>query len=410
MKILPDNCLATFRIERKKAFLLALWDAAETSFFMYIAISIFDAAPWQKSLIAGGGNLGMLLTPLIVYWFSTSTWQIKHGITAGNALAFTGMLLASAFWNLPALIAGIILSKIAFMGIVPLYTQLYSQSYPNEQRGELFAKSSQVRIVVAGLLSLGVGHLLDISDNYARWLLVALCFCILLNTFLCTGYPPAPVSITAKNGWLRSFRHLKQDKTFMWILVGWMFLGIGNLMMLPLRVEFLANKDYGINYSPFAIAAVTVFIPCVSQFFFIRLWGKLFDKISFFLVRVAINASIATSIILFFIVAQDWSIALAALLNGISMSGASIAWSLWVTKLAKPEDVADYMSVHTFLTGLRGIAAPFIAFYAILAFDMKSMACAAIALIAIASLMHIPEIRSIYRRRQGKPLTQDIIE
>ncbi|MEZ5302399.1 MAG: hypothetical protein R3F11_17460 [Verrucomicrobiales bacterium] len=45
------------------------------------------------------------------------------------------------------------------------------------------------------------------------------------------------------------------------------------------------------------------------------------------------------------------------------MGGGNIAWSLWVTKLAPADRVAEYMSVHTFTTGLRGMAAPFLGFW-----------------------------------------------
>ena len=44
-----------------------------------------------------------------------------------------------------------------------------------------------------------------------------------------------------------------------------------------------------------------------------------------------------------------------AIIFGISYGGGDVAWSLWVTKFAPPERVADYMSIHTFLTGARGI-------------------------------------------------------
>ena len=38
-------------------------------------------------------------------------------------------------------------------------------------------------------------------------------------------------------------------------------------------------------------------------------------------------------------------------------------WSLWVTKFAPPERAADYMSVHTFFTGIRGLLSPFLGFF-----------------------------------------------
>ncbi|NDF01570.1 MAG: hypothetical protein EB034_25395, partial [Verrucomicrobia bacterium] len=49
--------------------------------------------------------------------------------------------------------------------------------------------------------------------------------------------------------------------------------------------------------------------------------------------------------------------ALGAVIFGVSNAGGDVAWSLWVTKFAPPERVADYMSVHTFFTGVRGVAA-----------------------------------------------------
>ena len=46
----------------------------------------------------------------------------------------------------------------------------------------------------------------------------------------------------------------------------------------------------------------------------------------------------------------------------IGNGGGDVAWGLWVTKFAPPEQVADDMSVHTFFTGLRGVLAPVAAF------------------------------------------------
>ena len=38
-------------------------------------------------------------------------------------------------------------------------------------------------------------------------------------------------------------------------------------------------------------------------------------------------------------------------------------YNLFVTKLAPSEHIADYMSVHTFLAGIRILAAPFLGFF-----------------------------------------------
>ena len=40
---------------------------------------------------------------------------------------------------------------------------------------------------------------------------------------------------------MRALGYAKQDRLFRRVLISWMLLGFGNLMMLPLRVEYLAN-------------------------------------------------------------------------------------------------------------------------------------------------------------------------
>lgn len=67
-------------------------------------------------------------------------------------------------------------------------------------------------------------------------------------------------------------------------------------------------------------------------------------------------------------------LALGAVIFGVANAGGDVAWSLWVTKFAPPERVADYMSVHTFFTGVRGVAAPLIAFHLVGTMGMVPMA------------------------------------
>jgi MFS family permease len=140
-------------------------------------------------------------------------------------------------------------------------------------------------------------------------------------------------------------------------------MGFANLTMFPLRVEYLSNTRYGLNLSATDIALLTSIIPNVARLCFSRAWGRLFDRMDFLTLRAILNTGFMLGILSFF-TGTGWpGLTAGAILFGISNAGADVAWTLWVTKFAPPGRVTEYMAVHTFLTGLRGIVAPFAAFY-----------------------------------------------
>jgi hypothetical protein len=71
---------------------------------------------------------------------------------------------------------------------------------------------------------------------------------------------------------------------------------------------------------------------------------------------------------------------------GMANAGGNVTWGLWVTKLAPKHAVAEYMSVHSFLTGLRGLLAPPLAFamLEVMSFQTLSLCCGAAILSASA--------------------------
>jgi hypothetical protein len=94
-------------------------------------------------------------------------------------------------------------------------------------------------------------------------------------------------------------------------------------------------------------------------------------------------------------------------LFGISNAGADVAWSLWVTKFAPPERVADYMSVHTFFTGVRGVAAPLTAFYLISTLPLSVLGWISAGLIVIGSMFLVPEIKIGKTTRRAAALVEE---
>jgi MFS family permease len=137
-------------------------------------------------------------------------------------------------------------------------------------------------------------------------------------------------------------------------------------------------------------------IPSVVRLATTHLWGIFFDRWNFFVVRTVLNVFSLGAIVLFFSTRQLWVLWIAAALFGMALAGGNIAWNLWVTKFAPPERASEYMSVHTFMTGVRGVIGPFIGFWAIAHIAPLSTALVAAGLVAVSTLLLEP-----VRRRAG---------
>jgi hypothetical protein len=98
------------------------------------------------------------------------------------------------------------------------------------------------------------------------------------------------------------------------------------------------------------------------------------------------------------------------ILLGVSFSGGNVAWSLWVTKIAPPDLVADYMAVHTFMTGLRGIVAPGLAVYGTQWMPIEWLVTISSLMILASIIMMGPELRTWKKRRPGERLSEGIGE
>ena len=205
-----------------------------------------------------------------------------------------------------------------------------------------------------------------------------------------------------------ALRFVREDRLFRQALIAWMLMGFANLMMLPLGVESLANEKHGLARSADQIAMLTVVIPNVARLCLSPVWGWLFDRMNFFALRATLNVGFALGILGFFTSDSTPGLVASAIIYGVSNAGGDVAWGLWVTKFAPADRVADYMSVHTFLTGVRGVIAPFAAFQAIRHWSLAALGWISAAFIVAASLLLLPEALRSVRGRKAEPPTEEI--
>jgi MFS family permease len=415
----------TYFYDRLRSLASGVIDSASSTFLLLIAVKAFEAGTIEKSFIAASGNIGMLLSlwlvPLVERWgkpvMRIASWMMWIGGAA--------MLVAAGAGTLNMLVISSVVSIGIANAIIPLLTTVYQNNYLPRERGKYVSRTFVPRVAATIIFGELAGRLLTQDINLFRLLLVAFAVAFFFAAFCLAKIPstalhdrqvkrpppptPPPMGEGREAGAragvflgaLGSLKYLRTDRTLRWTLASWMLMGFANLMMWPLRVEFLANPKYGLVLSPQQITLYVITIPSVMRLLLSPAWGMLFDRMNFFVLRIILNVGFALGIAAFFTGNSTLGLVLGAAIFGISNAGGEVAWNLWVTKFAPHERVAEYMSIHTFFTGIRGIAAPFIAFQLAQTLDIAGIAVVCAVLILLASLILIPEARGEKRRMRG---------
>ena len=396
----------TFRLEQFRAVSSGIIEAAASTFLLTIAVKWYEAGSVSKALLAAAGSCGLLLSPGVVWMTARSRYPTALVASRLFVVGAVGFLVAAAAPWLPLFVVGTSIGLIASSACVPLITQIYQENYPAQNRGRLLSGSFMIRIASAAIMSAVGGLALQDRMHLFPWLLAVFGLAMLFASACLRRCPSLPLLEDTGAHPLRGWRHVRSDPLFRQTLMSWMLMGFANLMMLPLRIEYLGNPKYGVAHDTFTLALLTGVIPHTARFVMSPIWGRLFDRMNFFVLRLMLNVGFALGILGFFTSSHRAGLILGSVFYGISNAGGDVAWSLWVTRFAPPDRVAEYMAVHTFLTGLRGVLAPAAAFYLIDRFAVGGLAVGCAMLIGIACLMLLPEVRSI----RGRPVKSDVTQ
>ena len=383
-------------------------ESAGTTFLLLIAVRAYQSGALWKSAVAAGSSLGLLLTPVVVSVVTRRNWQpapVASRMYYFSAVLF--LLVAAVKW-LPLFALASMLAMASVAATIPLMTHLYQANYPEKQRGRLFSRTVMIRIAAAALFSDLAGRALSYRLEYFTILLLIFAGALVFAGFCVSRIPSELIHDDGGAHPFRAMRFVRDDPIFRRTLICWMLMGFANLMMLPLRVEYLANPKYNLNLSVGMVAMLTGVIPNLARLVLSPVWGHLFDRMNFFTLRVTLNCGFAIGILTFFMSNSMPGMIAGAIVFGISNAGGDVAWSLWVTKFAPPQRVADYMSVHTFFTGVRGVLAPAVAFFVVQRLSMGVMAAFSAVLIVVASLLLLPEIKFGRRARKAAALVEEI--
>lgn len=405
----------TYRYERWRALSAGVLETAGTTFLLLIAVSYYHAGALPKALVAGGGSVGLILSPWIVSRVERLGWPVARAASRLALLGSVSMLGMALAPILPVFVIGSVVAMASVATAIPLMTQIFQENYPEHERGKLFSRTVMIRIATAAVFSELAGRALSGRIARFQWLLLLFAAAFALAAFCLNRCPSRPLQVTDGSHPFKALRFVREDRLFRSTLIMWMLMGFGNLMMIPLRVEYLANPKYGVTLhgAPLTAAGVALFtgvVPNLARLALNPFWGWAFDRMNFFALRIVLNIGFAIGIFSFFSTNSVLGLVAAAVVFGISNAGGDVAWSLWVTKFAAPERVADYMSVHTFFTGLRGVVAPIVAFQLIAHWTVAQISWLSVGLILTATAMLIPELKFGKKARPGEALVEEVSE
>jgi MFS family permease len=375
----------TVQLERFRAIAMGIVESYGT-FLLIILVRQFQGTSLDKSIIAAAGTGGLLFSPVMLFF------SRKIGLPAPKALS---RLLAIS--SLAFLLASMASSATVFVTLVgigtllpstasPLLTSIFNNNYPPTRRGRLYAQNQAIRIFTSILFGSLAGWFIT-GEIHLYYVLIFIYAGALGWAAYLVSQIPGDNKSTPASPLLSCFQFLVTDALLRNTTISWMLLGFGNLMMLPLRVEYLANPAYGLNLTEVEIAAFVSVLPNLARLGGTYVWGHLFDSMNFFSLRIALNLSFLTGIISFFMTSSHWGLALSALIFGFSTSGGDVAWTLWVTKFAPSNRVPDYMAVHTFFTGIRGLLAPISAFSLLGLMSIQALSVVSGSLILMATVL-----------------------
>ena len=375
----------TVQLERYRAIASGVFESYGV-FLLVILVRHFNGSSLDKSMISAAGTSGLLLTPLMLFF------SRRLGFSSPKALSFLLGTSAAAFFAASLVSDRALFVTLVTIGILlpstasPLLTSIFNNNYPANRRGQLYAQNQAIRILTSIIFGGLAGWCISGVIQY-YYILVALFGVALASSSYLVSRIPGENSSTPPAPLLSCFRYLVTDNLLRNTTISWMLLGFGNLMMLPLRTEYLANPRYGLNLTEFEIAVFVSVLPNLARLCGTYVWGRLFDSMNFFSLRIMLNLSFLTGIISFFMTDAHIMLALSALIFGFSTSGGDVAWTLWVTKFAPAGRVPDYMAVHTFFTGIRGLFAPITAFSLLGYLSIQTLSVVSASLILTATIL-----------------------
>ena len=376
----------------------------EGDFAGVVISKTFHGGDWLIAIVAStpfAANLLSLAWGMLCAGRRKIPLMARFGVAAATFAAAAGLAPATdlgAIWFLVC-VAG---AQALLSGVVTVRTAVWRANYPTQQRGRITARLQRVRAVVGVIMVQMCAAYSDRDPNaytlvYPAAAVVGLIAMGLLSPIRIRGEAaglrasridndsPAdeslvePFSLAAVLSPGRSLRRmseiLRDDRRYARYCLAQSIHGISNLITLPVVVAIVTREiDFGYAGGFWVSTVLVVALPTMALLGSLDRWGRLFDAIGVLRFRMVNIGSWAASYafglagtLLAFggrgseaamFGAVVGLFACRAFFYGHAQGGGRIAWNIGHLHFSSKDEAEEYMGIHVFLTGVRGLAAP----------------------------------------------------
>jgi MFS family permease len=340
-------------------------DTAFLSVFLLVAIRVFHAPISLKAFLATLTWLGGIFSPLLIRGLAPLKWPTAR-LAAGFFIAIGACFaLAALTHSFSAYVLLVALASIAYRGKDSVLISMYMHNYPSSRMATYFSFGMVLSALMGIFFGQATGYVLDMGvENYHFVMaFIALCSACCAICLYCIPSEPMEMPPASKRGYLR---YLKEDKTFAWMALFAFLTGIAFQMLVPIRMEYLANMRYGLQLSNFSVMLLSWGILSAARVISTPILGKLFDILPLITNQILTGTFMLGGYLIFFCSRSFFWLGVSAALLGMAVAGKFLIHHFWVSRVVPPEAVSACMSVHVLISGVRSLLAPLIG-YGILA-------------------------------------------
>ncbi|HEX9269138.1 MAG TPA: MFS transporter [Candidatus Limnocylindria bacterium] len=349
-----ERVRANFRIDTFSAVCAGAYLGVVVA-FVPVVVRRMGGSTFEVALVVAAPFLGHLLTPLFSYLFAglRPVRVVAATGTVSRLIFLCGVLVATT----PFLLAltSVVSWMIAIANIAS-YATLMQAIYPDSERAQAMGKvrigSSLAAIVsatAAGLLIDAVPATIVFAAAALVSLPGALAFARIRHEPPPIPAPRRPVPVVAREIW--------SDRRYRRLLVAFSVFGFGNLMNAAVFPIMLVDHFNAPNTFVGVMAALQSGTMVVA----FLAWGRFIDRGSSLRMSV-VNTALVLLVPLGYLVAPSTLFLLpVAIVAGITNAGGDVMFFTNVVQIAPHGRVGEYAAAQSFLLGVRGTIAPFVA-------------------------------------------------